>query len=175
MMDKHPQLGGEFDRDRLPADLRRYLELCEARGLYQAVADRLGKTRDEAKQGVMVVFFDKPWHRNAVSVVLDELFPTVMEAMRRIKRPDYRRLAHFAQRIESAFMFGRVVPRIMELRPDLFVSTIHDSILTTAGDAEFVRQVMLDEFAATGVVAASEGGAVFRADGEKRGRRRKAA
>ena len=48
-------------------------------------------------------------------------------------------------------MYGRVVPRIMELRPDLFVSTIHDSILTTAGDAHLVRQVMLDEFARLGV------------------------
>ena len=151
MMDKHPQLVGEFDRGRLPSDLRRYLELCEARGLYQAVADRLGKTREEAKQGIMVVFFDKPWHRNAVSAMLDELFPTVMQAMRGIKRQDYRRLAHFAQRIESGFMFGRVVPRIMELRPDLFVATIHDSILTTAGDAQFVRQVMLDEFARLGL------------------------
>lgn len=74
-----------------------------------------------------------------------------MEAMRRMKQGNYRRLAHFAQRIESAFMFGRVVPRIMDLRPDLFVSTIHDSILTTAGDAHLVRQVMLDEFARLGL------------------------
>jgi hypothetical protein len=151
MMDKNTLLGGGFDRKRLPADLRRYLELCEARGLYQAVADRLGKTRDEAKHGVMVAFFDKPGHPNAVAKALDQLFPAVMQAMRRIKRQDYRRLAHFAQRIESAFMFGRVVPRIMELRPDLFVSTIHDSILTTAGDAHLVRQVMLDEFARLGL------------------------
>jgi len=99
MMDKNPQLEGAFGRARLPSDLRRYLELCEARGLYQTVADRLGKTRDE------------PGHRNAVSAVLDQRFPTVMGAMRRIKRPDYRRLAHFAQRIESELMFGRVVPR----------------------------------------------------------------
>lgn len=152
MMDKDHQHGGPIDRRRLPNDLRRYLELCEARGLYQAVADRLGKTREEAKKGVMVVFFDKPWHRNGVSLVLDEMAPTVMEKMRRAKRQDYRRLAHFAQRIESAFMFGRVVPRIMDQRPDLFVATIHDSILTMAADAPFVRQVMLDEFARLGLL-----------------------
>jgi predicted nucleic acid-binding Zn ribbon protein len=74
-----------------------------------------------------------------------------MHDIRQLKRGDYRRLAHFAQRIESRFMFGRVVPRLTELRPDLFVATIHDSILTTAGDAEFVRQVMLDEFARLGL------------------------
>jgi hypothetical protein len=151
MMCSHPLLVGKLDRRRLPRDVRSYLELCESRGLYQAVADRLGKTRDEAKKQIMVVFFDKPWHRNATSVVLDELFPTVMASMRRIKRGDYCRLAHFAQRIESEFMFGRVVPRIMERRPDLFITTIHDSILTPVGKAEFVRQVMLGEFARLGL------------------------
>jgi len=151
MMDKRGCLAGGFERQRLPADLRRYLELCEGRALYQTVADRLGVTRDAAKRRVMVTLFDKPWHRNRVSDILDELFPAVMEDMRRIKRPDHRRLAHFAQRVESAFMFGRVVPRIMELRPELFISTIHDSILAPAGDAGLVRQVMLDEFARLGV------------------------
>jgi hypothetical protein len=72
-------------------------------------------------------------------------------AMRRVKRGDYRRLAHSAQGIESDFMFRRVLPRIMELRPDLFVATIHDSILTTADNAEFVRGVMLGQFAALGL------------------------
>lgn len=151
MLDKGSYLVGELERRRLPTDLRCYLESCESRGLYQAVADRLGKTRDEAKKKIMTVFFDKPWHRNAVSAVLDELFPTVMDAMREIKRPDYRRLAHLAQRIESAFMFGRIVPRIMEERPHLFISTIHDSVLTTAGEGQFVRQVMLDEFTRLGL------------------------
>lgn len=151
MMDKNPQLEGTLDRKRLPGDLRRYLELCEARGLYQAVADRLGKTRDDAKKKTMQVFFDKPWHHNATSRALDELFPSVMRTMRQIKGQDYCRLAHFAQRIESAFMFGRVVPRIMEVRPNLFIATIHDSVLVPVGDAEFVRQVMRDEFARLGL------------------------
>jgi hypothetical protein len=151
MMDTRPQLEGGFDRKRLSGDLRHYLKLCESRRLYQTLADRLGKTRDEAKHDIMVVFYDEPWHRNKAAAALDELFPAVMRDIRQLKRGDYRRLAHFAQRIESRFMFGRVVPRLMELRPDLFVATIHDSILTTAGDAEFVRQVMLDEFARLGL------------------------
>ena len=146
MLDSDTLLGGEIERNRLPADLRRYVELCEARGLYQAVADRLGKTRDEAKQSVMVVFFDKSCHHNKAGAVMEELFPAVMLAVRRIKRSDYRRLAHLAQRIESSFVFGRVVPRIMELRPDLFIATIHDSILTTTKEGAFVQGVMHDEF-----------------------------
>jgi hypothetical protein len=151
MLDSAPQFVGKSGRRRLPADMRRYLETVEARGLYRAVAGRLRATRDEVKRRVLAVFFDKPGHHNRVSRVMDELFPGVMAAMRQAKWGDYRRLAHFAQRIESAFMFGRVMPRIMAARLDLFVGTIHDSILTTAGDAEFVREVMLDEFARLGL------------------------
>jgi len=151
MLDNPARLAGGLDRDRLPADHRRYLELCERRGLYQAVADQLGTTRDVAKRRVMVALFDRPWRRNMVCEALAGLFPGVMAGIAEIKRPDHRRLAHFAQRVESGFMFGRVVPRIMRERPDLFISTIHDSILTPAGDGEFVRGVMLDEFAQLGV------------------------
>jgi len=151
MMDGHGCLMGGFDREQLPGDLRHFLELCESRALYQTVADRLGRTRDAAKKRVMVVLFDRPWHHNKVSDILDELVPAVMKDARRIKRPDYCRLAHFAQRVESGFMFGRAVPRIMRERPDLFISTIHDSILTPVADAQFVRGVMLDEFAQLGV------------------------
>ena len=151
MLDNRGCLAGGFDRGRLPGDLRHFLELCESRALYQTVADRLGRMRDAAKKRVMVVLFDRPWHRNKVSNILDELFPAVMEDARRIKQPDHCRLAHFAQRVESAFMFGRVVPRIMRERLNLFISTIHDSILTPVADAEFVRGVMLDEFAQLGV------------------------
>ena len=151
MMDSQECLVGGFDRARLPDDLRRYLDSCERKALYQAVAERLGKTRDDAKKRVMVVLFDKPWHRNATSAALDALFPGVMADIREMKRPNYRWLANFAQRIESGFMFGRVVPRIMALRPELFIATIHDSILTTVADADFVKRVMLDEFAQIGV------------------------
>ena len=53
-------------------------------------------------------------------------------------------------------MFGRVVPRVIQERPDLFVATIHDSILTTVGSAEYVRQVMRNEFAQLGLSPQAE-------------------
>lgn len=151
MMDKTASPSDHFGRDRLPQDLRDYLALCERRCLYQFVADCLEVPRSEAKRRVMVVFFDRPWHRNVVSDALEQRFPTVMAAMRGIKRQDYRRLAHFAQRIESRFMYGRIVPRLMRERPELFVTTIHDSVLTTTREGVYVRRVMLEEFASFGV------------------------
>jgi hypothetical protein len=151
MMDKNTLLGEGFDRAGLSDDLRHWVELCETRRLYETVAAQLGTTREEAKRRVMIVLFDKPWHHNAASEALEKLFPMVVAAAREIKARDHRRLAHFAQRIESAFMFGRVVPRIMDERPDLFIATIHDSILTPTAEAVYVRQVMLEEFSRLGV------------------------
>ena len=58
-------------------------------------------TRPYSSIHTMVVLFDRPAHRNAASMVLEELFPAVMCRMSEIKRPDHRRLAHFAQRVED--------------------------------------------------------------------------
>jgi len=158
MLDKQTALDWKLERGRLPGDLRAYLALCEQRGLYLAVADRLGLTgddgkdpRDEAKKRVFVVFFDKPWHRNRTYRVLAELFPSVIRSIGEMKGGDHRRLAHFAQRIESAFMYGQVVPRIIRERPGLFISTIHDSVLTPVVEERYVQDVMRSEFAKLGV------------------------
>lgn len=99
----------------------------------------------------MQALYDKPHHRNRVHDVLEARFPFVMDFLERAKRDDFRRLAHAAQRIESQFIFERVIPRVMAERPDLFVSTIHDSVLTTVGNEGHIRQIMLDEFARLGM------------------------
>ncbi len=154
MMDSDSLLGVSIGRDSLPDDLRRYLEACENRELYNSVAKCLGKTREQAKKRVMVALFDKvrpKAHRSGATLALEELFPDVMAEIRRIKTPNYRRMAHFAQREESRFMFGRVVPRIMFEQPDLFIATIHDSILTTEGSEDYVQEVMLEEFKRLGI------------------------
>lgn len=134
-------------------DIRQYVQLCERGELYRFVERRLPVNLDynTLKRRVLSTLYDKDSHRNAVYTVLDEHFPSLMRFVRREKRGDYRRLAHVAQRAESQFMFGRVVPRLMRERPDLFVATIHDSILAPEESAEYVRAVMLAEFAKLGV------------------------
>jgi len=134
-------------------DLRSYLEICERGELYEYVKRHLpgGLDYDTLKQRVLATLYDRDNHRNAVYRVLDKHFPTLMGFARHVKREDYRRLAHMAQRVESQFMYGQVVPRIMRERPGLFVATIHDSILVSRGAKEYVREVMLAEFRRLGV------------------------
>ncbi|MHC4400200.1 MAG: hypothetical protein ACYTG0_11015 [Planctomycetota bacterium] len=135
------------------ADMRQYLELCEAGELYRFVERQLpGRLDyDSLKRRVLASLYDKDSHRNAVYEVLNDHFPTLMRRCRRLKAKDYRRLAHLAQRVESEFMYCRVVPRVMRERPGLFVTTIHDSILVPCGAEEYVRAVMLSEFRRLGI------------------------
>jgi len=151
MLDKPTSAGWQFNRVGLPRDMEEYLALCEAGSFYQTLADLLGVSRDDAKSSVMKAFFGKPYHQTAASRVIEQRFPSVLREMREVKRSDYRHLAHCAQRIESAFVYGRVVPRIIREQPKLFITTIHDSVLTTEHDGPYVQQLMMREFARLGI------------------------
>ena len=47
---------------------------------------------------------------------------------------------------EAAFMFTKVVPRLLQENPQMPIFTLHDSILTTPHYGQYVQEVMLDEF-----------------------------
>lgn len=134
-------------------DVRSYLAHCEAGSFYEHVAERLpvNLARAAVKEQVFAVLFGPDGARTPVGRVLWADFPSVMQFVAGLKRPHHRHVAHITQRTESAFMFGRVVPRMQRERPDLFVATIHDSVMTTAGDEEYVRKVIVEEFEQLGV------------------------
>jgi len=101
---------------------------------------------------VMAVFFGRPHHRTRAAEALETLFPEAWEAIQDLKRTwGYASLAHAAQRAESSFIFGRCVPRLMVECPGLWIATIHDSILTTAGSEGLVRDVMAEQFERLGL------------------------
>ena len=134
-------------------NLRQYLAVCERGEFYRRVGAHLDTDLDYdvLKQRVLAVLYDKPWHRNKVSQAMEACFPVVMAALRAMKRDDYRRAAHLAQRTESGFTIGRCVGRLRRENPDLFITTIHDSIMTIAGAERIVRGIMREEFAQLGV------------------------
>jgi len=136
-----------------PAELREFLSACERGEFYGSVAACLdcGFDYDTLKRRVLAALFDRPSHRNRVQEAIGRAFPGVLEALARLKQGDYRRAAHLAQRLESRLVIEQCVGRLARERPELLVSTIHDSILTAAGDEEVIRGVMVDEFRNLGV------------------------
>lgn len=129
-------------------DLSRFMEICGQGSFYEFIESRVphAPERNVLKRRVLATLYDKDSHRNAIYSVLEEEFPTLMHGIRLVKREDYRHLAHLAQRTESEFIMGRCVKRLLVEHPNLFITTIHDSIMTTEGDEEVVRGVMLAEF-----------------------------
>jgi hypothetical protein len=149
----------DIDGVAIQDDNDKYLNLCENGSLYRFVHEHLPDGRDfaQTKKRVLTTLFDRDNRRNAVYRVLDEHFPVLMDFIRREKRGDHHRFAHLAQRTESDFMFGQVVPRLMREQPDMFVGTIHDSVLTPASEAEYVHGAMMTEFGRLGVTPTVRG------------------
>ena len=84
---------------------------------------------------------------------MDRLYPDVMSYVREVKRRDYRLLAQRMQRQESSFIFNHVVDYIRNRWPDMWLVTIHDSILCLPEDLRTVRGIMEQKFCNLGTEA----------------------
>ena len=76
-----------------------------------------------------------------------DLFPSVYKVYATIKNKDKKMLALLLQNIESYFIIDVIAKRIGKEYPDLPIFTIHDSIVTTAGNEELVAGIMKEELA----------------------------
>jgi hypothetical protein len=72
-------------------------------------------------------------------------FPSIFKILEDYKDHDNRYLSLLLQQIESTLILKHIVPRIASERPDLPIFTIHDSVVTLAGDEGYVEQVMREE------------------------------
>ena len=59
----------------------------------------------------------------------------------------HTRLAIKLQRLESDMILRTICKRIISEKPDIPIFTIHDSIMTTDENVNYVKQVMIEEFA----------------------------
>jgi hypothetical protein len=139
----------------LPADVRRYIELCQAGRFYDHLMEAWGippRGRGEFKASFYGrVFFCKNSPESETARRFGEMFPAVYGAVREMKADDHAALAQRLQRVESGLIIGRVASRCSREIPGGFISTIHDSVVTTAEHADTVRSIMLGEFAVHGL------------------------
>lgn len=75
-----------------------------------------------------------------------ELFPNVYQIILQYKKNDYKQLAITLQKAESHIMINKVCKRIATDKPEMFISSIHDSLLTTPENKNYVSDVILSEF-----------------------------
>ncbi|MES2431805.1 MAG: hypothetical protein V4556_12800 [Bacteroidota bacterium] len=110
----------------------------------------LDKKRDKVKKIVLTLLFDnsnKNYNRrnDSATQIFKRKFPTISRIFEYIKKEDYRNLAIVLQRIESYLILERICQRINKEKPELPLFTIHDSIITTLGNEDYVKSIMEDE------------------------------
>ena len=129
----------------------KYMRLCEEGRLYDHMANRLGVLRDSAKHEVVMMLFAKQRFRSTAKSVFEIEFPTITAYIHEIKTKDYKRLAQQMQTLERKYVIDTVCERLKRLRPQMFLATIHDSILAQKADCDLIVSVMSEAFAERGV------------------------
>jgi hypothetical protein len=144
--------------------MEQYLECVFQGKLYETLGACVGLTRKQAKGGVLHALYcdTRKWRRRRKDLektypetaltfeAFDKLFPGLMEAVDAWKSEDYTRLSKAMQRLEAYVMYQIICDRIRRESSDTWLATIHDSILCHPRDAEYVRSVMVEEFAGIG-------------------------
>lgn len=102
------------------------------------------EVRKKAKRILINLLFSKNdyWHFRDHAKVLKTTFPSIYEAYYMLKHEKHNTLACFLQNLEAKLVLHKACKIISEERPDLPIFTIHDSIVTTEGNEEYVNGVL---------------------------------
>ena len=77
--------------------------------------------------------------------MFNDLYPTVYDVFKSIKRHGQANLAILLQRMESKLMLDHVAKRIGKECPGMPMFTIHDSIVCPFGEQGYVTRVIQEE------------------------------
>jgi len=90
----------------------------------------------------------KQWERENYQRLLEwyeSLFPSIFKLFELIKQNDYRQLAWLLQNIESKLVLDVICKRIKKEHPKMFIATIHDCLVTTEENSNFLKELMEEE------------------------------
>lgn len=137
-------------------DIKKYVDLVTSGSLYEFLARvfkrEIGdefKNRKQLKGVIFTVLFTSNHFIGQPEAkpkrIFRKYFPTVYKIFSLIKRGDKTNLPRLLQRMESYIVLDRICKRISLERPNLPIFTIHDSVITTKGNEDYVKGIMLEE------------------------------
>ena len=137
-------------------DIRSYTDKVLDGSLYEYIAEEIKRThgyiisnRKEIKKMIFTVFFsaNQFFHQREAwpKEMFSDLYPTVYDVFKSIKRPGQANLAILLQRMESKLMLDYVAKRISKECPSMPMFTIHDSIVCPFGEQGYVARVIQEE------------------------------
>lgn len=158
-----------MDRTVVADEYERYHGLLVSHGLYEFFANELSEdldldvqvSRQEAKKEFLAMLFAPryiDWRKHpvraAVRRVWEQHFPNLLRCIDMMKQESYASLAHLMQKIESAFVYDRIIPAIMD-EIGCHFCTVHDSVVVPEEFADDVKRIMDRELDACGIPTAT--------------------
>jgi len=138
------------------SDFQAYKELVRSGQFYGHMAERIWKEfgiryadRKIVKATLFQVLFTDNRYIGQKDAepkrIFQRLFPSVYKLLSMIKRKDKRNLPLLLQQIESHLILKVITKRITKERPSMPLFTIHDSVITTAGNESYVQEIIMQE------------------------------
>lgn len=132
-------------------EYNKFKKLTEEGKFYEFLMEEFGIEKEKRKEFKILffgrVFFDV--NRTVLKKeeeMFQDLFPTIFKFIREYKQEDYTNLAIQLQRAESKIIINDCIRRIRMERPEMFVSTIHDSIVVQPQNLVYVQGIIEDAF-----------------------------
>ena len=143
-----------FASDEEVLEYQKYKKLTQEGKFYEYLMENFGidNTNKKARNEFKLLFFGRVFfdvNRTKLKKeeeLFQELFPTIFKIIRELKQDDYTNLAISLQKAESKAIITECVRRIRIERPEIFVSTIHDSIVGELSSLEYFKTVLEDVF-----------------------------
>ena len=106
--------------------------------------DESENIREHVKEITFSTFFSKNSSERYINSikVFKRTFRNVYEVFRYIKHSHHPTLAVILQNLEADLILHKACKIIAEERPDVFIATLHDSIITTEDNVEYVKSIM---------------------------------
>jgi hypothetical protein len=147
-----------YKNKELPMDCQNYIYLCEQGIFYDKMMDLLDipncpihreNIRKDFKQDCFGRIFYCRTNENYTykeSKAFKKEFPNVYDVIVAEKKGNYKKIANKMQQYEAQIMIKGVMGHLQSLHSDFFALCIHDSILTTKSNSDYVKQLILDNF-----------------------------
>lgn len=127
-------------------ELKKYEELVQVGNLYEYFSNVYNCDRQSSKKKIFTEMFGRQ-----ISKEFRNVFPCLSQVIDQIKGKDYRRVAWMMQRKESQLMINQVCGDLLKQDKNIFLATIHDSILTTEQNVNATKIAILTRFNALGI------------------------
>jgi len=134
-------------------EFNRFVSLVEKGEVYEHLHNKFGlqsskynqQTRKEFKKSLITFTNSRINYDSEFYKLFKKEFPAITNFIIELKKGDYRAFSHLLFYLETNVMYKRITPTIRLRRPDVVFYTIHDCILCTESNANFVSNLMIEQ------------------------------